>query len=121
MSDVDTCLLQQVEMSTEKGFFHPGFVNPSQKKIWTCDKKEESRTKTKDQATIVHFHVKSYIVQHLNQWKWNENDELVDEIDGLTAIPDNELSNWLRLPWVDAWLMSICSCLKWPVWIIHLT
>ena len=63
---------------------------------------EESRTKTKNQATIVHFQAKDCIVQHLNQRKLNENDEIVDEIDGFAAIADNELSKWIRLPWVDA-------------------
>ena len=39
---------------------------------------EESRTKTKNQATIVHFQVNDCIVQHLNQRKLNKNDEIVD-------------------------------------------
>ena len=50
----------------------------------------------------MHFQVKDCIVQHWNQLKLNENDEIVDEIDGFAAIPDNELSNWMRLSWVDA-------------------
>ena len=50
----------------------------------------------------MHFQAKNCIVQHLNQRKLNKNDEIVDEIDSSAAIPDNELSNWMRLLYADA-------------------
>ena len=50
----------------------------------------------------MHFQAKHCIVQHWNQRKLTENDKIVDEIDGFAASPENELSNRMRLPWVDA-------------------
>ena len=64
---------------------------------------QNRRNQNKNKKTKQHiyrafsFQVKEYIVQHWNQQKMNENDEIVDEIDGFAAIPESELPNWMRL------------------------